>query len=583
MPSIHPTPLLEKSRPGDATTVDGHAAWIDDYPTLLLPTMNIDQLPTQVGLEAIYKWPPAPFFTLDSLSISEQPTWTIPVIREAGRAPKHVAPDGEAKGYVSLLRDLVKSSGIYALSSLASPLISLVLAPFLTHTLAQADYGTLAVLNTIIALVAGVTQLGLNSAFLRTYNYDYESQRDRLDVLSTLVLMLFFISVPATIAAMATAPWLATVLLNSSSLSDPIRVAALVILVQNLSLPGLLWLHAENRATLFSIVSIVNLLVTAGANIVLVGALHMGIIGSLLAAGGGYGIVLVCTLPIILLRAGLRLRFDIAWQMLTFGFPHTINLVSGWVLQLSDRYLLSHYGTLSQTASYAVAYTLGGVLSSVIIAPFSLAWWVLMYSFAKRDDAHFIFQLVFRWFSIALLFSAFGLSLVGVIVLNVFFPLAYHSAAPIIPIIAASIMFNGIFVVVSVGLSLQRRTWLAAIFTTFSALLNVGLNIVLIPSYGSMGAAVATLVAYAVYAFLGYVANQRIYPVPFEIDLFIIALLVGIALYTGGYVLAQTQPTYVGWCIHIAFLVLYAGCLVLLGKQPAYKTSLHADSRGPKN
>lgn len=67
--------------------------------------------------------------------------------------------------HTSQIRQLVKSSGIYALSSLAAPLVSLVLAPFLTRHLSHADYGALAVLNTAIALVAGITQLGLNSAF----------------------------------------------------------------------------------------------------------------------------------------------------------------------------------------------------------------------------------------------------------------------------------------------------------------------------------------------------------------------------------------------------------------------------------
>src|SRR5215467_10695559 len=52
-----------------------------------------------------------------------------------------------AQGYILVMRDLVKSSGIYAISSVASPLIALVLAPFLTHALSRTDYGALVVLN----------------------------------------------------------------------------------------------------------------------------------------------------------------------------------------------------------------------------------------------------------------------------------------------------------------------------------------------------------------------------------------------------------------------------------------------------
>ncbi len=419
-------------------------------------------------------------------------------------------PDSRvSQDYVSLVRKLVESSGIYALASFVSPLISLVLAPFLTSHLSHADYGALAVLTTVIALMIGVTQFGLNHAFFRTYNYDYEAPGDHLRVVSTLVALLLLISIPVTVAMMLAAPWLSILLFSSPAYALPVRVVALVILLQNLSVPGFSWLRAENRATFFSILSILNLLVALGANIVLVGMLHLGIAGSLLATAGGYGVVVVCTLPVILLRAGVGLRRDIAWNLLSFGMPLVSNFVSLWVLQLSDRYLLSRLGSLSQTASYAVGYSLGGMISSLVLSPFQLAWPATMFTIAKRDDAARVFQFVFRWFSIALLFITFAFSLAGTGVLLLFFPPAYHLAAPVIPIVALSSMFYGVYIFFTTGIGVRRKNWLAIIFTTSSALINVGLNIVLIPRYGSIGAALSTLIAYVVLALIAYIVNQR--------------------------------------------------------------------------
>src|SRR5205823_6258837 len=150
--------------------------------------------------------------------------------------------------------------------------------------------------------------------------------------------------------------------------------------------------------------------------------------------------------------------------LLAFGLPNVANFVSGWILQLSDRYLLSHMASLSQTAGYAVAYSLGGVLSPVIIAPFNLAWPSTMYAIAKKDNAADIFRLVFRWFSIVLLFATFGLSLISMIMLDLLFPPSYHSAAPLIPIITTSIMFYGIYIIMTVGISIRRKTWFAVAF-----------------------------------------------------------------------------------------------------------------------
>ncbi len=83
-----------------------------------------------------------------------------------------------------------------------------------------------------------------------------------------------------------------------------------------------------------------------GTNIVLVGVLHMGVNGALIAKGTGYVIMAGCTLPIILVllarKHSLRLRPDIVQNMLTFGVPTIFSDIAAWVLQLSDRYLLSH-------------------------------------------------------------------------------------------------------------------------------------------------------------------------------------------------------------------------------------------------
>ena len=106
---------------------------------------------------------------------------------------------------------------------------------------------------------------------------------------------------------------------------------------------------------------------------------------------------------------------------------------------------------------------------------------------------------------------------------------------------------------------------------TISALVNVGGNILLIPLYGAMGAALSTLFAYVFLALFMYIVNQRIYPIPFEIGTFTMALLVGIAVYVGSTSLAQHQTLYGACTIYIGSTVLYSGCLVLLGRLPAWK------------
>ena len=145
---------------------------------------------------------------IDGLPIDEQQTWIIPAFPGQKRSTELETRTQGTEEYTSLIRKLVKSSGVYALASFISPLITLVLAPFLTRNLSRADYGALAVFTTAIALMVGVTQLGLNHAFFRAYNYDYESESDRLRVVSTLIMLLLLISIPTTVGLILAAPQL---------------------------------------------------------------------------------------------------------------------------------------------------------------------------------------------------------------------------------------------------------------------------------------------------------------------------------------------------------------------------------------
>jgi O-antigen/teichoic acid export membrane protein len=464
-------------------------------------------------------------------NVYEAETWIIPAVKPQTQAQA-------AGGYLSNLRKVIKSSGVYALASMASPLVSLVLAPFLTHHLSHADYGALAVLSTAIALVAGITQMGLGSAFFRAYNYDYEERVDQLGVVSTVTLLIALVAIPTAIVIAFVPSWLSLFLLGTSDYATPVRVAGCVVLIQNLVIPAAAWLRAENRAVPYTTLAIGNMLINLVMTIVLVGPLRMGITGSLIGTGLGYGFVVVCMLPQILLRAGLRLRVDMLKGLLTFGLPNVATFVSVWILQLSDRYLLTHLASLVQTASYSVAYSLGGAINIVIIAPFTLAWPTAQYSIAKRPDAARIFQTIFRWYSLLLLAATYALSLAAILLLDIFFPPAYRSATPIIPIIAASIMFNGIFGFFTIGVGIRRKTWLAFIFTS---------------------------IAYIALALIGYVVMQRIYPVPFEVSMLAIALIAGVAFYIGGSALASTQQSLLGWAISIAALSLYTIFLILLG------------------
>jgi O-antigen/teichoic acid export membrane protein len=468
--------------------------------------------------------------------------------------------------YSEHLQKLLRQSGIYALASLAMPFVSLILSPYLTRHLERADYGSLAVLTTAIALVGGLSQLGLGSAFFRAYNYDFEHPGDRQQVLTTTLWLILLSTVPLTLLMGSAAPWLASWLLGSPTEANSLRLASLAMLCQNLTVPILAWMRAESRAISFTCVSLLNVLTNLLLTLLLVGWTHLGIQGALLATAGGSTVVLLVTLPLVMARAGsFILRRDITRCLLGFGLPNALSFTSTWILQLADRFLLGHMRTFSETAVYSVAYTLGGVLSVVVLVPFQLAWPSTLFLLAKNAAASQIFQTIFRWYSLLLLFMTYALTIAGQFLLVTFYPAAYQGGADLISLIALSTMFFGVYSFLTLGISIRKKVWYAVGLVTLAATINLGANLLLIPLYGSQGAALATLLAYVVLAGLMYFCNQRIYPIAFEIELFLLGLFLGIVSYLWGNRLAQGQPFWAYWGIVSGLLVLYGVVLLVLG------------------
>src|SRR5207249_1953241 len=105
-------------------------------PRSVLPTryakerLTQDERPTQRDFAVIRR--PSPYSGVDAFVIGDQATWMLPAIAGVSRTPRLKGQEGDSN-YTSFIRHLVKNSGMYALSSLAVPFVSLALSPFVTH------------------------------------------------------------------------------------------------------------------------------------------------------------------------------------------------------------------------------------------------------------------------------------------------------------------------------------------------------------------------------------------------------------------------------------------------------------------
>jgi O-antigen/teichoic acid export membrane protein len=134
----------------------------------------------------------------------------------------------------------------------------------------------------------------------------------------------------------------------------------------------------------------------------------------------------------------------------------------------------------------------------------------------------------------------------------------YWAGLDIVPVILLAYLFLGVYNNLVAGIYIQKRTNVLPVVTFFGAALNVAANLILIPPYGLMGAACATLLSYMVETTLMAALVRRIYPVPYETG-----RLGRIALSAGSvWVLSLLLPDGV-WGT-VGHVILVAAFLVLL-------------------
>jgi len=171
---------------------------------------------------------------------------------------------------------------------------------------------------------------------------------------------------------------------------------------------------------------------------------------------------------------------------------------------------------VDEVGLFSVAFKIAAVLSFVMSA-FGQAWSPYAYKTYSEDAAYrqFFSQILSLWLFL-LSFLALGMGLFSRELLMLLTPEEYWGASPILALAVAGTALYGTTLVTSIGISLEKKTHLLSASAWLAALTNFALNLVLIPHFGGMGAACATLVSYTVLTGALLYWSQRHHPVPLE-------------------------------------------------------------------
>jgi O-antigen/teichoic acid export membrane protein len=412
------------------------------------------------------------------------------------------------------LKRLARHSAVYGIGGLVSRILAVLLLPLYTSYLSPSDYGRIETLVAASSVLIIVLQLGIGSAFFRFY-FDSTDAARRILVVRTSFWFTMAMATLGLALGVALAGPLADALRLGDS-SDLVQASAVGLWAQMNYQQLTSVFRAEERSVAFVMASLANILITVGATVLLVVVFDKGPLGVIVGNFVGTLCVYVVLLGYRRYQLGLEVDRDLLRAMNRFGLPLVPAALALWAVNFIDRYLIAVFKSQSEVGVYSVAVRISSAVVFLMIA-FRTAWPAFAYSIeddreAKRAYSFVLTYIVFvtSWASVAL-----GLLAPWLVELLARKP-GFHRAADAVALLAFAGAAYAAYTVVAIGSGRARRTQMNWVVAGVGAAVNVGLNLVLIPAYGMVGAAIATAAAYLA-LFLGMVLYaQHVYPVAYQ-------------------------------------------------------------------
>jgi O-antigen/teichoic acid export membrane protein len=462
------------------------------------------------------------------------------------------------------LTELFKQSSIYMVGEFVRRGVGFLMIPVYTRYLSTSDYGILELIE-LFVMVAGVYfgMLAISDGMVRIY-HDYGEGEKRGEVISTAVAGVAICGLlVAGIASLAATP-LSNLAFGGGHYASLVRASFVALIFSSLTDIALTYQRLRQRAALFVVFSIVQLVVNIALNVYFIAYLKLGVWGFVLAK------LVVCTLgsayllTILIRETGWTLSREAAARIARFGAPLVFSGGAIFIIHFADRFFVNHYGSLSDVGIYALAYKFGFLVSYAVGQPFASTWSVRLYAHTTGGRWRQNFARVAGYLAFFLVLAAVALGLFIDKLLAFIATPAYLPAAALIPIVAFGYVFREMGDFFRGVLFINKRVALFSRITVACAALNLVLNWILISKYKAAGAAWATLLTWLVYMVACWKQAAREHEIPYSAKAF-----AGLCLLAAGVcsVLAPVRnlPLAWQWLSSGVLLAMFAGISWIAG------------------
>ena len=466
---------------------------------------------------------------------------------------------------VILHKKYAKDTALASIATLIQSLKGIILLPILTKALGAGLYGIWSQILATIALLTPLALLQLNQAMARFLAAEEDKRKISQGFFSIFPAISFFTAI-LSLAMFTIAKPLATTIFGGANAEPFIQIAAFVLFLTVIDQIVIGYFRTFRQMKRYSIVITVQTVVEVSLVAYLVLSLSLelsGVLYSLLVARGFTFIA-----GFLLITSEVKIttpKITLLKSYLAFSLPLIPFMLCAWIVTLSDRYIIGYFMDMNAVGVYSAVYNLGNLVQ-LFITPI---WVVLLptvtnlYEHGKIQEIKTHLKYSLKLFLMSAIPAFFGLSVLSKALLGILTTSEFAGGYLIIPIVALAVVLFNSSSILGNTLMLLKKTKTIALIYGGSAFINIVLNIALVPLIGILGAAIATLVTFAIHIIvMGKVTFKEM---AFDIDpKFIIKSIISSAIM--GLIVFILNPDNVPTVVIsiIVGVVIYFGILTLL-------------------
>lgn len=403
----------------------------------------------------------------------------------------------------SKYRRLLTNTAVFTVGKLLSKLLMFFMIGLYTACMTEAEFGTAELITGIANLLIPLACVGISEGIFRSA----AAKDGDKEAFFTNGLLVYGVG---SVVFLCLAP----LMLLIPRFADSVWLIAAYVVVANLHTVVSQYLCAIGRTKLFAGQGILNTALVIGFNILFLPMLDFGVTGYVSAIILADLVTTVLLILVTRLWRAVKPR-SISKQtivtMLKFCLPLVPTTIFWWITGVSDRYMVDMMCSPEMNGLYTAAYKIPNLLIYAITI-FDSAWKLSVSAEEDPEACAAFYTKVWRAYT-TLAFLGGGCLILGSRVLaGLLFAGDFVEAWVYIPTLTFATVFTALCTFLGSVYFASKKTMGSMLTALSGAVLNVALNLLLIPPFGAMGASVATFASYFAVCVLRLVTGRRLIP-----------------------------------------------------------------------